>query len=61
MEFAPALVKLESSKRLCKNICRLLLRGNKFDPEGVVFDLLSGEVIVDLEMLRFVVKDRVIT
>jgi hypothetical protein len=61
MKLLSAGFKLNSPKRFCKNICWLFMRGNKFDFDGVVFRLLASEVVVNLEVFGFFVKDWVVT
>lgn len=60
MKLSSAIFKLNSSKRFCEDICWLFLGRNEFDFDGVVFDLLASEMVVNLKMFGFFVKDWVV-
>lgn len=61
MQSLSTIFEFNFPKRFCKNNSKLFLRGNKFDLDGVVLDLLSGKVVVDLEMFGLFVEHRIVT
>lgn len=56
-----AVFKFNPPKGFCKYISWLFLRGNEVDSNGIVFNFLTGEMIVNFEVLGFFVEYGVIT
>ena len=53
MKLSFAVIKLNSPKRFCEDICWLFLGRNEFDFDGVVFNLLGREMIVNSKCSDF--------
>lgn len=60
MKSFPATFKLGSSEWFRQNVSRLLLSWNKVYFDGVIFDFLSCEMKVYLEMPGFLMKHGVV-
>lgn len=55
-----ATLKFDPSEGLGENVSRLFLRRNKFHFNDIVFNFLSGEVIVDFKMFGLLVKNWIV-
>lgn len=60
MQFASAFFKLGPSKCFSKKISWLLLSRNEFYLDCVIFNLLTGEMIINFEVLGFFMEDWVV-
>lgn len=61
MKLLFAVLELNSLETFCEDISRLFLGGNQFDFDGVVFDLLPSEVVVNLKVFGFFVEHKIVT
>ena len=61
VKFIPTVFELNPSQGFSKNVGRLFLRGNKFHLNGVVFNLLTSEMVVYFEVFGFFMKYMIVT
>ena len=61
MKFLSTFLKFSFSKWFGEEVSRLICRGYEFNPDCVVFNLLSSKVKINLKVLGLLMKNRVIT